>query len=113
MVKLNDILPSGARLVKIVEDIMKERVKEIKSGKRINRSYSTSTANRRRKFGLPANKVRLWGSSAYSGKSWRMLESWSVVARGNRAVVRWTRDEAGTIYEYQKRRYGKILETEE
>jgi len=81
----------------------------IKQGRVIRRKYAASTIKKRKKYGLPTSSVRLYGSSGYSGKSWRLLENWKTVIQGDKVVIIWKTQNAARLAEYHIRRYGNIF----
>jgi hypothetical protein len=110
MLKPQDFQLEPAELKKIAKKHMKERVKAIRAGRVIRRRYATSTAVKRRRYGLRTDRVNLTGNRRYSGKSWRLLDSWRVrVDSSKRVSIVWTRNEATVIYDAQVRRYGRFL----
>lgn len=110
MIKIEDIRPDAQQLKKIAKKEIKRRVRAIKAGKVIKRRYAKSTAKKRRRYGLRVDKVNLFGNRSYSGKSWRLLNSWAVkIVSAKKVSMIWTRSEAARIYDHLTIRYGRFL----
>jgi len=110
MIKIEDIRPSAQELKKIAQKHIKKQVKAIRAGKVIKRRYAASTAKKRRKYGLRVDKVNLTGNKSYDGKSWRLLNSWSIkIVSATKVSMIWTRSEAARIYDHLVIRYGNFL----
>lgn len=110
MIKASQLQLSTRQLKAIATKSMKKTVANIKAGRVIKRKYADSTKRKRRKYGLKTSKVDLTGNRGYSGKSWRLLNSWKVVSKGpNKVSIVWTRVRAATIYSHLTRLYGRVI----
>ena len=92
---------------KTVERYIKGYFENIKAGKVIKESYATSTVQRRKRYGLNADRVRLSGSEAYSGKSTRLLtpENYNWKIRGKKILVFAKRTEDRVLWVRLKKKY--------
>jgi hypothetical protein len=108
-------LINDKQLKQISEDIFEQRVRDIKAGRVIKRSYSPYTVAARKRAGLQTSYVDLTGNFIYSKKHWRLFNTkeWyqTKVKTYNKFIFRWIprRAKAKTQFKHLKAIYGDFV----
>lgn len=96
----------------VIRRVIQDYFDDIKSGNVISEPYAASTAKRRRRYGLPTDKVRLYGSNAYSRRSYRLLTvknvKWKLHPKKRRVSVSWKKTPDADLWRIHRRRYSAL-----